>query len=77
MGKVISYNELMKELEKFRSIASRDYELTKEQKKFLLKAREGNHKVSWDNIVVLWKKAGWGKVSRGFIIKQYEKLKDA
>ncbi|MHA1933495.1 MAG: hypothetical protein ACW96X_13200 [Promethearchaeota archaeon] len=58
---VISYDELMDELENHRSDVEhpRPLELTEYQRKFIIKCRSGERPVPYDKMVKLWKKAGW------------------
>ena len=68
----ITFSELMNELDKYRS--NKRQPLTKEQEQFLIKAREGQP-VSWNDIAMLWQKAGWGKLGRSTLQERYSKLK--
>lgn len=68
----ISYSELMKTLDNFRSgkkLIGR--ELTKEQINFLIKSREGFSKVPFHIMANLWQKAGWGKMSYTSMVRTY------
>ena len=69
----ISYSELMKELDKYRTITTRALKLTDEQKKFLIKARNHKCPVPYKTLAGLWEKLGWGKIGKGSIRLRAEK----
>lgn len=63
----------MKELDKYKTAGIT--EITDEQKQFLLKAREGNKKITWEKITELWVRVGWGKKGETTIRRYYKQLK--
>ncbi len=67
MKDVITYSELMKELEKHRDRYSRSNELTKEQIKFIKACRVHEAPVSYSSMAKLWTRTGWGSMSASTI----------
>lgn len=55
-------------------IIKKKSELTKEQKEFLLKCREGENVVGWDIMAKLWEEIGWGKITSSGLRYLYKKI---
>ena len=72
--KKITYDEMMKELDKHRGPVSRVKVLNKEQIKFLKACREHTSPVTYDIMCELWEKQGWGSISPNTIRKRYVDL---
>lgn len=68
------YKEIMNNLNRFKTIKKK-CELTKEQKEFLLKCREGNNVVSWDTMAKLWEEIGWGKITSSGLRYLHKKIR--
>jgi hypothetical protein len=62
----ISYDELMRELDRYRSCSST---LTKQQIDFIIKCRMEARKVPYEKMCELWSKVGWGNISYGTMRK--------
>lgn len=73
---VITFDELMSELDKHRGKNIKRLSLTPPQKKFLVAAREGGEPVPYARMAELWERAGWGKIEQESIRKYYLKVKD-
>ena len=67
MKDVITFEELMKELEKHRGMRSRLRILSEQQKEFLIKCRENVRPVSYKEMTKLWKRAGWDEITESTI----------
>ena len=72
---VITFEELMKELEKFRINRSRKRLLTKHQEKFIKKCRDYPIPVPYIQMAELWERAGWGKVGASTMRTYWKDLK--
>ena len=73
----ITLDELYKDLDKYREDNShRRFQLTEEQKDFLLKCRDNPNPVSYPKMVVLWKRLGWGELNAESIRKRYLRVKE-
>ena len=75
MKNVITFDELMKELEKHRGAISRSKELTDNQNKFLIICRDNLRPVTYKTMTELWEKAGWGEIKDSTIRNYYIALK--
>lgn len=70
----ISYNELMKELDKYR-VSGGKISFTKEQDKFILECRDKKKGcVPYPKMLELWLKLGWGKISNKTLMSRYREL---
>ena len=69
----ITYNQLMKELDKYRPVHGGNY--TNEQDEFIRKCRNSDRPITWDTIVNLWTQLGWGDISATTLSRHYKKLK--
>jgi hypothetical protein len=75
----ITFDEVMKELDKYRVGNVKQIILTDQQKEFITKCRMGNKKVPYNVMVSLWEKMGWGKIGdtsmrrRIYIVKELNK----
>jgi len=72
----ISYDELLKELEQAREPGRTKITFNPQQQEFILAARDNERPVSYDRLVTLWKKAGWGKIARSTLALEYKRLKE-
>lgn len=70
---VISFTELMNELDSFRTRSHSRIVLTKEQKQFINKCRNHTNPVSYSVMAELWAKAGWGKINKSTVRDLYLK----
>ena len=73
----ITYSELMKGLDKFRTGCKTIHSLTKEQVDFLKECREAKNKrpVTWEKMIELWQQVGWGDTSESALRRLYIKVK--
>ena len=76
MKDVITFDELMKELEKHRGSVNFKSELTKEQKEFLFACRNKQRVVPYWKMAELWEQTGWGKISYITLRSRWLKLKN-
>lgn len=74
MKNTITYAELMKELDKHRTMYKS--KLTKEQENFILKCRDNESPVTYPVMVKLWERTGWGKIGTTTLRNHYKKLKE-
>ena len=72
----ITFNELMKELDKYRGSHTTTINLTDEQKKFILTCRDNPKPVTWIKMSELWTKLGWGKMPPSSMAFRYNKIKN-
>jgi hypothetical protein len=70
----ITFEELKAELDQWRT-QNRKL-LTEEQIEFLKLCREKDTKITFDNMVKLWEKAGWGIISPTTIRNYYNGVRD-
>jgi len=70
----ITYDQMMKELDKHRGHQRRGVILTDKQINFLKTCREHPNPVTYEKMTVLWIRAGWGKISENTIRKRYVDL---
>jgi hypothetical protein len=73
--KHISFDELMKNLDQFRGSAGTNFELSKDQKEFLLRCRDHNFPVIYPKMAELWQGLGWGDISTDSLRRLYLKAK--
>ena len=76
MKDIITFEELMKELEKHRMAGTSLATLKPEQKKFLIACRGKPPYVSFMKIAVLWERAGWGRTSENTMRRIWKRLED-